>query len=109
MSEPEEFKFDIRVRQRMLRSNRLAGADLEQRMAKLVDVSTNGATVELKQPALGGREYPKDVLPAPFGRGKFDDLPPHPPIQPLDPPAFDAPTRPIDDEASTDSGWDEPS
>lgn len=48
---PESFKFDVRVRERLLRSGQLSDAEIQKRLDGLADVSANAATVELKQPA----------------------------------------------------------
>lgn len=48
---PESFKFDVRVRERFLRSGQLTEREVEERLSGLVDVAANAAAVELKQPA----------------------------------------------------------
>jgi hypothetical protein len=49
---PEQFKYDVRVRERMLRSGDLTEADLKKHVDALADVSEQLVEVELKQPAL---------------------------------------------------------
>jgi hypothetical protein len=53
MRDPEIFKFDVRVRERLLKSGRLKSEELEQQLASLVDVEENSVPLELDQPALG--------------------------------------------------------
>lgn len=53
MREPEIFKFDVRVRERMLKSGRLVLEDLTKHVESTVDVEENIIALELEQPALG--------------------------------------------------------
>lgn len=55
MRDPEIFKYDVRVRERMLKAGRLAPEDLANLLAALPDVEANGAPIELDQPALAPR------------------------------------------------------
>jgi len=49
---PEDFKYDIRVRERMLRRGALTESELGKHTAALADVNDLVIEVELKQPAL---------------------------------------------------------
>src|SRR4051794_30500839 len=49
---PEDFKYDIRVRERMLKRGALTDAELTKHVDALVDVDDLVVEVELKQPAL---------------------------------------------------------
>ncbi|HEY4158960.1 MAG TPA: hypothetical protein VGM29_12715 [Polyangiaceae bacterium] len=49
---PDQFKYDVRVRERLLRSGDLSEADLKKHVDALADVSDQLVEVELKQPAL---------------------------------------------------------
>jgi hypothetical protein len=53
MREPEIFKFDVRVRERMLKSGRLVLEDLTKHVESAVNVEENVMSIELEQPALG--------------------------------------------------------
>jgi len=53
MRDPEMFKFDVRVRDRMLKAGRLTPDELAKQLGALEDVEANGALSELEQPALG--------------------------------------------------------
>jgi hypothetical protein len=89
MTEPASFLFDTRIR------------DLAKHLEALPDLDGACDRVEVRQPALGGRHPEhREVLPAPFGRGRFDDLPPPPPPPPPPmSPSFDPPTRPLGEPA----------
>jgi hypothetical protein len=56
MRDPEMFKFDVRVRERMMKSGRLTPEDLAKRLASLDDVEANLSALELDQPALGRQD-----------------------------------------------------
>jgi hypothetical protein len=49
---PENFKYDVRVRERMLKRGMLTEAELTKHVDALADVSDQVIEVELKQPAL---------------------------------------------------------
>jgi hypothetical protein len=53
MTDPAEFKYDVRVRERMLKRGLLQEAELEKHLASLVDVEAKSENVDLGQPALG--------------------------------------------------------
>jgi hypothetical protein len=52
MPMPEHFKYDTRVRERLLRKGQLSESEVDQHLGTLADVASNAADVELKQPAL---------------------------------------------------------
>lgn len=64
MRDPEIFKYDVRVRDRMLKAGRLAADDLANLLAALPDVEANGAPIELDQPALAPRPSSDPAVPA---------------------------------------------
>ncbi|MEO7038277.1 MAG: hypothetical protein ABI548_30185 [Polyangiaceae bacterium] len=49
---PEFFKYDIRVRERMLKRGELSASELSKHVDALADVTDQVVEVELKQPAL---------------------------------------------------------
>lgn len=53
MRDPEMFRFDVRIRERMMKAGRLSPEDLAKQLGALVDVESNCVTVDLEQPALG--------------------------------------------------------
>ncbi len=74
MSDPELFKYDVRVRERMLKRAAITEADLEKHLASLPDVEAQSANIELVQPALGGA-HPAIGSPTPSAspRGPVSD------------------------------------
>jgi hypothetical protein len=67
MTGSESFKFDVRIRERMLRKGTLSEADVGKHLEGLSDVAAQGEDLVLRQPALhrhdeGAR---KSVPPAP--------------------------------------------
>ncbi len=52
MSDPETFKFDVRVRDRMLSSGRLKADELEKLLVALPDLEAEAEPLGLGQPAL---------------------------------------------------------
>jgi hypothetical protein len=55
MTDPELFKYDVRVRERMLNRARIAEAEVEKHLAGLPDLEQQCDIVDLAQPALGTR------------------------------------------------------
>ena len=53
MRDPDMFKFDVRVRERLMKSGRLTAEELTRQLSTLQDVEENGVAIELDQPALG--------------------------------------------------------
>src|SRR4051812_45437863 len=49
---PEFFKYDIRVRERMLKRGELSASELSKHVDALADVAEQVVEIELKQPAL---------------------------------------------------------
>ena len=67
MTGSESFKFDVRIRERMLRKGTLSDAEVGKHLEGLSDVAAQGEDMVLRQPALhrhdeGAR---KSVPPAP--------------------------------------------
>jgi hypothetical protein len=52
MRDPEMFKFDVRVRERMLRAGRINADDVNRVLEALPDLETTIESVPLNQPAL---------------------------------------------------------
>ena len=48
--------WDIRVRERMLKSGTLTDKDVEKHIAQLPDLGEQAEPVSMSQPAIGGRE-----------------------------------------------------
>jgi hypothetical protein len=48
--------WDIRVRDKMLKSNTLTDKDVEKQVAALPDLAEQAEPVTIAQPAIGGRE-----------------------------------------------------
>jgi hypothetical protein len=78
MTDPELFKFDVRVRERMLKRGRITEADVSRHLASLADLDSVCETVEQPQPALfsgrdgaSGPSRPSVAPPAPHAD---DDL-----------------------------------
>jgi hypothetical protein len=53
MSDPADFKYDVRVRERMLKRGLLAESDLQKHLEALADAEQKSENVQLNQPALG--------------------------------------------------------
>jgi hypothetical protein len=51
MAMPESFKFDVRVRERLLAKGELTEAEIEKNLEALPDSAANAIPIELKQPA----------------------------------------------------------
>ena len=75
MTDPELFKFDIRVRERMLKRGQVNESDIERHLSSLEDLDTKCSRVEQPQPALGsaadGSGRPSVAPPTPHSD---DDL-----------------------------------
>lgn len=56
MTDPELFKYDVRIRERMLRRGLLSEVDLRRHLDGLPDVENNSEPVPQHQPALGTGE-----------------------------------------------------
>ncbi len=52
MRDPELFKYDVRVRERMLRAGRITGEEITQVLEGLPDLEGAAEVVPLNQPAL---------------------------------------------------------
>jgi len=64
MTDPELFKFDVRVRERMLRRSAINDGELEQHLAKLSDLDEKCDNLNLRQPALGRGEPESSARPS---------------------------------------------
>jgi hypothetical protein len=56
MTIEEEFRFDTRIRERMLKKGLIAEPEVAQRLEALSDLSEQTETVELEQPGLAPRD-----------------------------------------------------
>ncbi len=56
MSDPDQFKYDVRVRERMLQSRQISPSQVEEHLSVLPDVESKCETLELPQPALAPPE-----------------------------------------------------
>lgn len=52
MRDPEIFKYDVRVRERMLRAGRVSTDEIDQVLGALPDLEASAELVPLSQPAL---------------------------------------------------------
>jgi len=55
MSQPDTFKFDIRITERMMRNGRLSQTELAKFLESLVDCESNVESISLEQPGLARR------------------------------------------------------
>jgi len=53
MADPKSFKFDVRVRERMLARGVMTNQELESHLGGLTDAEQNSEPVQQAQPALG--------------------------------------------------------
>lgn len=65
MNRPQNFKFDVRVRERLMAQGGLAAADLDVHLGKLKDCAQDYDVVDLEQPALVTEKAPPPP-PAPL-------------------------------------------
>jgi hypothetical protein len=70
MTGSEIFKFDVRIRERMLRKGTLSEAEVGKHLESLSDVGSQGEDLVLRQPALhrhddSGPKMTKSVPPVP--------------------------------------------
>jgi hypothetical protein len=65
MRDPETFKYDVRVRERMIKAGRLSPDDLARQLESLTDVEANLIAIELDQPALARSEGRGDAASRP--------------------------------------------
>ena len=70
MTGSEIFKFDVRIRERMLRKGTVSEAEVNKHLEALSDVAAHGEDLVLRQPALhrhdeGAANRTKSVPPAP--------------------------------------------
>jgi hypothetical protein len=76
MTDPELFKYDIRVRERMLKRGELNEPDLERHLSSLEDLETKCSRVDQPQPALGsasdGSGRPSVAPPTPVSDDEME-------------------------------------
>ena len=85
MTESDQFKFDVRVREHMIRRSALDDSELQKHLAGLSDLDDKCDHLNLRQPALGRAEpessarasgppaAPRSVPPPPRAETDFDD------------------------------------
>ena len=56
MNIEEEFRFDVRIQERMLKKGLVTESELEQRLSGLKDVEEEAEALELQQPGLAPLE-----------------------------------------------------
>ncbi len=56
MNIEEEFRFDVRIQERMLKKGLVSEEELEQRLSGLKDVESESEELELEQPGLAPLE-----------------------------------------------------
>ncbi|MCC6214479.1 MAG: hypothetical protein IT376_06395 [Polyangiaceae bacterium] len=66
------FKYDVRVRGRMIEKGLVTEAEIAERVGKLADVAAHAVPIELPQPAIGGGA-PTTLAPASDTRPANDD------------------------------------
>lgn len=101
MSEPEHFKYDVRIRERMLKAQQVSPAEIAAHQNALVDLAERCDTLMLAQPALAPASRESQVVPAPAApapapvRAVASPEPPPPPaeIAPPAPPPAPAPAE----------------
>jgi len=101
MDAPENFKFDVRIRSRMLAKGGLAEGDVHKHLEALKDLSASVESIDVGQPAIG---TPAERLPPPPPRPRVEPslAPPPPPAAERSQPRSIAP-GPL----AVDEGWDD--
>src|SRR5262245_47610069 len=101
MDAPENFKFDVRIRARMLAKGGLSDADVQKHLETLADAADRVESVDINQPAIG---TPAERPPPPPPRPRVEarPAPPPPPSGEQSQPRSIAP-GPL----AVDEGWDE--
>ena len=99
MTGSEIFKFDVRIRERMLRKGTLSEAEVGKHLESLSDVAAQGEDLVLRQPALHRHDDAPKLTKS---------VPPPPPRSVAPPPASTAPGA-IDDgeDDIDDDDWGE--
>src|SRR5690606_32016891 len=98
MNQPEQFEFDVRIRERMLVRGRVDQSSVEARLASLRDLSDQAVTMEIEQPALISEKEP---LPEPpmaglVGLGIPPLADPAPPVHGLGGPGMGGRVSPLE-------------
>src|SRR5437762_7117924 len=102
MDAPENFKFDVRIRARMLAKGGLAEADVQKHLEGLKDLSGSVESVDIGQPATGTPAERLPPPPRPRVEPRLAPPPPPPPAAERSQPRSIAP-GPL----AVDEGWDE--
>lgn len=111
MSEPELFKYDVRVRERMLHRGGVSEAQIKQRLDALPDLDAECEVMVLQQPALGHPESAAAQPEAAAAEPAFAPPAPPPPVAApqavVPPPAIEAPEPTVEGQAGNvdDEGW----
>src|SRR5262245_31457527 len=81
MDVPADFKFDVRIRNRLLNKGVVTEAEVEKRLEGLVDVEASSDPVTLSQPAIGtpeSRPAPRPIFSEPRAMPAPRSIPPVP-------------------------------
>ncbi len=112
MSDPEQFKYDVRVRDRMLHKGSIDEGEVKRHLDALQDLEAVCEIMTLQQPALAHAETPSPAaaVEAPIAVGEPMAAPPEPPLAAPPPPpapppvqAAASPTAEVD--SADDDGW----
>src|SRR5215510_11172885 len=100
MDAPENFKFDVRIRARMLAKGGLSEGDVQKHLEALQDAASSVESVDISQPAIG---TPAERPPPPPPRPRMEPRPMPPP-----PPSDHSQPRSIaPGPLAVDDGWDD--
>ncbi len=79
MRDPDMFKYDVRVRERMLRAGRITAEDVSRVLEALPDLETSIESVPLNQPALDvaalSASTTRQSFPPAMAPDEADDVP----------------------------------
>jgi len=81
MRDPDTFKYDVRVRERMLRAGRVNTDDIARLLDALPDLEANLDIVTLNQPALDAAAAGAGAGGAVVASATRQSVPPSPPLE----------------------------
>ena len=81
MRDPDTFKYDVRVRERMLRAGRVSTDDIARLLDALPDLEANLDIVTLNQPALDAAAAGAGAGGAVVASATRQSVPPSPPLE----------------------------
>lgn len=89
MNQPESFKYDVRVRARMMDRGAISDEEIAKHLSALPDLEKRAVTLVLEQPALMHEKEPPEELPMAgiggLGASGLSPIEPAPPVHSLDP------------------------